>query len=955
MTNPGFPLGDGIRAPRTRLFGHAAELGQLEAWAASGERLVTLTGGGGIGKTRLATELALRLRQRGPVLFIESGAAATAAEALTTLGRSLGADLSGKRDDAAIAGALGSTLALRGNLVVVLDEIDRIVAPLGPLLDRILDLAPESRFVVTSRERLGVAGERVVIVHPLPGDDPQGPAVALFLDRAERAGARPDYDRHERAALDALVRRLDGLPLAIEIAAARADVLAPSRLLELLSHRFEVLATTTRGREGRHTSMHAAVAFSWELLPPEARAALARLSVLTGAFDLAAARAVMGTTPRDALVLVETLARRSLLVMRGGSEGLLLETVRDFARDAAASLGVLSDAVNRRDAHYVERAERLERASRGWGGATAMAELAAIREQLQAIVGEALDGRSASPEAALRVALTLATFIRRAGLPPWGLRELPALCRMARDVDFAVTVRALIFTARLETDGGKAEALTTLARARAAIPPDAPDAARWLADILVHEGRDAFDHSRFDAAAQKDEEAMRLAAACGPAAAEVEAMALTNRTMARIRSATPRSALDHGARSRALPRGRRARPPAHPHGHHLLRGEPARPGRARPRRPARGPAHRARRRHAARRDRARRLPRPVRARRRRAGVGARAPVGLVRARQDRLRAPGRPVRGDDDAGRARARRPRRRGRVARRRAHPAHALRRDRRAGLRRVAGGARRALAGDLSGARAQLERLDPAILAEENGVSIAGDGLCAIVHIADALARADRRHGRRRACRARAEPLRARLVAAASRGDDVRRALSLVDRAVAAATGQGTVLCMSLDGLALRTVGPDGASPWEDLSRKPTLARILLALVRARLDRPGTTLSAAALGEAGWPGERMLEDARDNRLYVTLTKLRQARLETALEHLPGGWRLRPDLGVLWLEPRVWVAPPPPTAPAPPAAAKKAATRPATRAPTTPPGSAPTGGTPRPPSGRAKRPTPRT
>ncbi|MCB9737453.1 MAG: hypothetical protein H6745_33150 [Deltaproteobacteria bacterium] len=720
------------------------------------------------------------------------------------------------------------------------------------------------------------------------------------------------------------MRRLDGLPLALELAAARADVLPPTRLLALAARRLDALAAAV-APGGRRVSLQDAVALSWELLPDEGRLALLGLAALNGPFDAAASAAVLGLEGAIAWRVVLDLARRSLVVTQGPDQARLSDLVRRFARAEAERQGLLVAAAARRDAHLLELAEGRYAVSRRAGGAAALAELGFLREALGATVAEAIAGGPAIAEAGLRAALVLALHARRACLPPWGLGELGVLEARAEAAPLGLRIDALLLLARLETDAGRPEALSRLERARGlADAAHGPEAAAYRARVAVHLGRWAFDRSRFDEAARHDAEALADALAAGPVADEVRAMALTNMTMAAIRlgrasapgvaGGEPVDALARLAEARALfvSAGALDRVPLHMAIVFFVASQLGELERGRE-----------------------------------ALLDGLAVARDVGAPRDAIVLGSYLGVSDLD-----------RGELAAARAHLEGAYDRGRR-GFERLAGqcavmvawvelergdlaatarwcqiareqlgpfgstcelafvgavdAARAALGGDLVAAWEQRARLDPAMLARDDGVSAAASGLGAVVELA-ALAAA-------RAAGDEGAATLARDAAAAHRSTSAPRPATATTRGAPRARGaglggrrggRGRGPLRRPGGAALRLGG--SGRPWEPMARRPTLARVLAALVRARLDRPGELLDGAALGEAGWPGERMQAESRDNRLYVALSKLRQAGLDDALETLPGGWRLRPTLGVLCVEPAAW--PGPSAAPAPPRSA---------------------------------------
>ena len=277
-----------LRLPRDRFFGRTAVLERL-----SNGRLITVVGPPGVGKSRLAREYARRCVEGGryaEVWDVPVGAAESANGVCARIADALGIVL---RQEGDWSGPVGKALAGRGAVLVLIDEAEAVVDVIGSLVDRWLDTAPHVRFLVTSRHRLKISGERVIVLEPL---DPQDGA-ALFVDRASaRAATDPNDD-----AIGPLVARLDGLPLALEFAAARIGLRSVSDLLREL------------GEQGSEP-LEAAVRWTCGLLEPRERAALAQTSVFRGGFDLEAARAVIDLGPdHSAEGAIQALVDWSLL------------------------------------------------------------------------------------------------------------------------------------------------------------------------------------------------------------------------------------------------------------------------------------------------------------------------------------------------------------------------------------------------------------------------------------------------------------------------------------------------------------------------------------------------------------------------------------------------------------------------------------------------------------------
>ncbi|XRQ14707.1 LuxR C-terminal-related transcriptional regulator, partial [Actinomadura welshii] len=370
----------GLPAARTSFLGRGPELAEIEA-AAARSRLVTLLGPGGAGKSRLAAVAAAASRRAGvfvdlvPVRdgFVEQAVAAA-----------LGVTERPRTElHAVIAERLG-----RGRRLVVLDNCEHLLDAVAEFADRILAACPGTRVLATSRERLGVPGERIVRVGPLSSH-----AEALFTDRA--LAADPGFAADPGAVAE-ICARLDGMPLAIELAAARCAALGASGVLAVLSDRLRLLAGG-RGADERHRSLRAVLAWSHDLLDEEERALFRRLAVFAGEFGLDAVTAVTpGTAAGAAADALGRLVDKNLVVRSGPGRWRILETVRAFAAEQLALSGE-EDAL--RDLHLA------------WTSKVA-AELAArdgdVRRDFDAVADDLRAALAAAPADAGQVAHGLA-------------------------------------------------------------------------------------------------------------------------------------------------------------------------------------------------------------------------------------------------------------------------------------------------------------------------------------------------------------------------------------------------------------------------------------------------------------------------------------------------------------------------------------------------------------------
>ncbi len=328
-----------IPHPASPIIGRDDALGRVAGWLEAARPVVTLTGPPGVGKTRLALEVLSRTA--GEVRFCDLSHATDERDVAGVVAARLGL-----RPDAEPARAVGYALGALDDAVLLLDNAEQVADVLASLLERWRADAPAVRWLVTSRRSLGLAEEQLLVVRPLDvdaPDDDMGPAVALFVARARQL--RPDF-APSAAELDdvrAVVRRLDGLPLAIELAAARARVLAPRDMLA----RREDLLDLLQGRRG---AVRAALDSSWALLSPWQQRALATCGVFRGGFSVDAAAAVIDLSPwpeaRCSIDVVTVLVDHSFLqVQPADRHGLRLGMLQVTAAWVAERFAALDESV----------------------------------------------------------------------------------------------------------------------------------------------------------------------------------------------------------------------------------------------------------------------------------------------------------------------------------------------------------------------------------------------------------------------------------------------------------------------------------------------------------------------------------------------------------------------------------------------------------------------------------
>ena len=329
----------------TSFIGRESEAGEVQA-AVKAHRLVTLTGVGGVGKTRLALEVVARLADEFPdgVWFFELAAVTDPAAVPDAVAAVLGIiQQPGKSVSESVAAALEGRVRL-----LVFDNCEHVLDAAAGLVEAILAHSATVKILATSREGLRVADEHLWPVPSLDvGEGVDSAAVSLFIERAQAVS--PDFSLAQFGEADAVVEicsRLDGIPLAIELAASRMASMTASEVRDRLDQRFRLLVGSRRGLERHHTLRHA-VAWSHDLLDEPEKAPLDRCSVFAGGFDLESACAVMGSDDDFAtLDLLDALVRKSLLVAdrsSGRTRFSMLETIREFAEEQLVARGEASE------------------------------------------------------------------------------------------------------------------------------------------------------------------------------------------------------------------------------------------------------------------------------------------------------------------------------------------------------------------------------------------------------------------------------------------------------------------------------------------------------------------------------------------------------------------------------------------------------------------------------------
>lgn len=420
-----------LPAPLTELIGRQEALAGAGALLAAG-RLVTLTGPGGVGKTRLAVATAAGIADAFPdgVWIVElaglRGAdTGTGTASATGLAEAIATTLS-LRDDGA-TGFPGPTqpsapapspadrlaAALRDRTVLlVLDNCEPVIEPVAELTELLLRTAPGLRVLATSQEPLGLAGETLWAVEPLRPTE----AVRLFAARAAAAAPGFALDAANAGAVEVICRRLDGIPLALELAATRVRALGVHELAERLDDRFRVLAGGHRGAPARQRTLRAVIEWSWELLTAPERIVLRRLAAHTDGCTLQAAEAVCpgdGVRPEDVLDLLVRLVGRSLVVMTpdqgpAGPRYRLLESVAAYGTERLHEMADVEPVQQRHLAYYTELAERARPHLRGPGQGRWLRRLDAESGNLRSALATAV--RQGAAGEALRLTAALSWY-----------------------------------------------------------------------------------------------------------------------------------------------------------------------------------------------------------------------------------------------------------------------------------------------------------------------------------------------------------------------------------------------------------------------------------------------------------------------------------------------------------------------------------------------------------------
>ncbi len=404
----------------TSFVGRDEDLLSLVA-ALRSSRLVTLTGPGGVGKTRLAWQVAAETLPNFPggAWSCELATVDDPDGMLQVVAVALGVS---QRTGATLEESIVEYLRSR-HLLLVLDNCEHLLDDIARLTAAILRSCPKVRVVATSREFLDLPGEQVVRVRSLAVPEVEStvdelvmnPSVQLVRDRISAAGAEIASDSEDLRAVGEICRRLDGIPLALELAAARATSMAPAEIATHLDERFRLLTGRRRGGLERHQTLRATVDWSYSLLRPRERTLFDRLGVFSGSFDAAAAESVVsgdGLERWDVLDALDELVVKSMVVVEredGSARYQLLETLRHYAREQLSASGELDSLRRQHATYYAALARDVGEGVRGPDEAIWLRTFRLEIENLRAAVAWALDSPDdVNAELGLRVIAWLA-------------------------------------------------------------------------------------------------------------------------------------------------------------------------------------------------------------------------------------------------------------------------------------------------------------------------------------------------------------------------------------------------------------------------------------------------------------------------------------------------------------------------------------------------------------------
>ena len=473
-----------------------------------GNRLLTLVGPGGVGKTTVGFELARIAESSYPdgVWVIELVGVVDDESALESIATAL--DVNVQRQSSIEDAIIGLLQPLRSLLLI--DNCEHLIEPIAPLISRILKSAPGVSIVATSREALALPGEHVWPIEPLSvapkarrsgTEETTPPAVTLFIERAREADPGVEFSDDETLIVAEICSRLDGIPLAIELAAAQARTTDLAEILSRIDQRFTLLKATRRGVDPKHRTLSDAIGWSYNLLDPAERQVFSAVAILAGQFELTAAEELcrgLGIPDLDVLDMLTKLTEQSMIFVRRvpviGVRYELLETLREYGRNRLDDGERVSLSAAHAD-HFTRMSEEVEaalgRESEGAAVASADAAFADLR------VAQRFSGRIGDFEPAFRLIGATREYAMRTmryEVFAWADLMAATATRAAHPVPPLITaMRGYWLWVRGEFD----EAIRVVGEAGSAVPEDkisgiaAELVARVRANVLYVVGREA--------------------------------------------------------------------------------------------------------------------------------------------------------------------------------------------------------------------------------------------------------------------------------------------------------------------------------------------------------------------------------------------------------------------------------------------------------------------------------
>ena len=454
----------------TSFVGREVELAEVKTLL-NKVRLLTLLGMGGLGKTRLELQVAAESMHLYPdgVWFLDLAPLRDEGLVVSEAAQVIGVQ---QEPDRPLLQSVCAHLKSRRALIV-LDNCEHLIKASAEFAHTVLRAAPHVRIIASSREALHVPGEQAYPLHPLPlpGRDTgiqqlsRSPAVRLFVERAQQSKPSFALDAAQAPAVAELVARLEGIPLALELAAARVRSLTVAEINARLKDRYKILTGGARVLQQRQQTLRALVDWSYDLLTKPEQTLFARLGVFVGGFDLAAAERVCGTDPLicdDVLDILASLVDKSLVMLdehENGGRYSMLETIRDYAREKLEQFGEAPDIGRRHCEHYFAMSKAARDGMSGPEQAEWIQRIEANIDNIRSAIALALAG-GADPFVAVKIANAMQTFWRLRGYAAEGREVIRAALALQpiQDSDLAQSWALYVGAALAESQSDLAEA-----------------------------------------------------------------------------------------------------------------------------------------------------------------------------------------------------------------------------------------------------------------------------------------------------------------------------------------------------------------------------------------------------------------------------------------------------------------------------------------------------------------